>query len=562
VVRDAEGLLTVATAVEESALVGVDTETTGLDPRQDRVRLLSLATDRGLFLVDCFQVDPRPLWDALAERPLVLHNAPFDLAMLATLDFTPGTVHDTLLLSQLLYGTRKGRGFYGLAKTAERELGKKLDKDLQKSDWSGPLTREQLDYAGQDAVVLVPLSQALTAKVKAAQMEKVAEAERRCLPGMVWLSSAGMPFDGDGWQALAVEAERRAEQLARELDEAAPSRSGFLAMEGAWNWDSPPQVLAAFKEVGIELENADDDTLAGVNHPLADLVRQYRSAGKAAGTYGRAWLDKHVAADGRVYAGWRQLGCITGRMACSSPNLQNIPGGPYRHCFRAPPGRVLVKADYSQIELRIAAKVTGDPAMLDAYARGADLHRLTAQRMLGKQDVTDAERKLAKPVNFGLIYGLSAGTLRRKARAEYRLTLSEADAIRYRNAFFTHYHGVKAWHERIRRERATETRTLAGRRVLVDADGFYGGKANYVVQGTGGDGMKLALALLWERRHQCPDARPVAVVHDELLVECPEEQAEVVAAWLRGAMLDAMAPLIAPVPVEVEVKVARTWGGD
>jgi len=106
-----------------------------------------------------------------------------------------------------------------------------------------------------------------------------------------------------------------------------------------------------------------------------------------------------------------------------------------------------------------------------------------------------------------------------------------------------------------------ETRTLTGRRVLVDADGFYGGKANYMVQGTGGDGTKLALALLWERREQAPGAFPVLAVHDEIVLECDEDKAEAVKGWLEAAMRDAMASLIAPVPVEVEVKVARTWGG-
>jgi hypothetical protein len=139
--------------------------------------------------------------------------------------------------------------------------------------------------------------------------------------------------------------------------------------------------------------------------------------------------------------------------------------------------------------------------------------------------------------------------------------MSLEEAERYRSAFFQTYPGIARWHQRIRRERATETRTLAGRRVLVEADGFFGGKANYAVQGTGGDGIKLALALLWERRDQVPGAFPVLVVHDEIVVECDQDQADAVAGWLRQAMLDGMAPLIEPVPVEVEVKIGQTWGG-
>jgi DNA polymerase-1 len=324
----------------------------------------------------------------------------------------------------------------------------------------------------------------------------------------------------------------------------------------------PTEGAAALALLGFGLENVDDDVLAGIAHPFADLLRRYRGARKRGSTYGLDWIAKYVAADGRIYTDWKQCGAKTRRMASGNPNLQNIPGGEaYRCCFVAPPGRVLVKADYSQIELRIAANVAGEGRMIEAYRRGDDLHTLTARHMTGKQEVTPAERKLAKPVNFGLIYGMGTKSLRGKAKAEYDLDLSEADARRFSDAFFRTYPAIRQWHNRIKRERATQTRTLAGRRVLVEADAFYGAKANYVIQGTGGDGVKEALALLWERREQCPGAFPVLAVHDEIVVEADAAQADAVALWLRQAMLDAMAPLIDPVPVEVEVKVAPTWGG-
>ncbi|HKB38709.1 MAG TPA: DNA polymerase [Gemmataceae bacterium] len=565
-INSADDLPTVAAAIKESRLVGIDLETTGLDARRDRARLLSVAADTiageaFAYLVDCFHVDPRPLFGLLAERPLVGHNLQFDLTFLARLGFEPGAVHDTMLLSQLLHGPRKGRGFHSLAQTAERELGQVLSKELQRSDWSGTLSEAQLEYAARDVLVLLPLHDKLACKVADTRQDQAAEIEARCLPAVAWLAGTGVPFDRVAWEALAAEAEREVEELDRQLDAVAPARPGYLTAAAAWNWDSPEQVKEAFAEVGVALESTEDDALAAIDHPLAPLVRQRRAAGKRVSTYGRDWL-KHVAADGRVYADWRQLGCITGRMSSSSPNLQNLPGDErYRRCFRAPEGRVLVKADYSQIELRIAARISGDRALLEAYRIGQDVHTLTARRMTGKQDVTPAERKLAKPVNFGLIYGLSAKTLRRKALAEYGVSMSEADAERYKAAFFRTYAGVARWHQQIRREQAAEVRTLAGRRIVVDRAGFYGAKANYAVQGTGGDGLKLALALLWERQHEAPGAFPVLAVHDEIVVECDADQADTVAAWLKRAMVDAMAPLIAPVPVEVEVKVGTTWGG-
>jgi DNA polymerase-1 len=199
-------------------------------------------------------------------------------------------------------------------------------------------------------------------------------------------------------------------------------------MGGGWNWDSPAQVLEAFKSVGITLERTEDDILAAVDHPAAALLRDYRATRKRCTTYGRDWL-KYLADDGRVYAGWRQIGADSGRMACRKPNLQNLPRDKrYRQCFRPADRRVLVKADYSQIELRIAAKVSGDQAMLDAYRQGVDLHTLTAQRILGKQDVSKADRQLAKAVNFGLLYGMGAEGFQMYAQSNYgvALTLEEA----------------------------------------------------------------------------------------------------------------------------------------
>jgi DNA polymerase-1 len=163
VVRTPGDLGMVLTALEQPGKVGLDIETTGLYPRTDHIRLLTLNCDTtdadGRFtdLVDCFAVDPTPLFEALAEKEIIAHNASFDLSFLARLGFQPGVVHDTMLTSQLLHGTRKGRGFHGLAECARRELGRKIDKAEQRSDWSGPLTAEQLRYAADDAAILYPL---------------------------------------------------------------------------------------------------------------------------------------------------------------------------------------------------------------------------------------------------------------------------------------------------------------------------------------------------------------------------------------------------------------------
>jgi DNA polymerase-1 len=557
-VTDANMLGAALFAVDESERIGLDCETTGLDPRRGRVRLLSLATERGTYLVDCFAVDPRALWDVLADKTVIAHNAAFDLAFLAGVGFVPGIVHDTMILSQLVYAGQYVS--HKLTDCCERELGRGLDKTEQRSDWSGNLSPAQMAYAAADADVLLPLYRALDAKIEAAGLERASAIEHRCLPALVWLTRTGVPFDVDAWRRLAADADAEAHRLAAELDAVAPPAEQ-PGMFGSWAWDSPTRVKAALAAGGVAIEATDDDTLAGIGHPLARLIRQYREAKKRSTTYGRDWL-KHVDDDGRVRSDWRQLGAKTGRMASGSPNLQNVPHArEYRRCFRAPTGRVLVKADFSQIELRLAAKIANEERMIDAFRRGEDLHMLTARQILGKDDVSKDQRKIAKPVNFGLIYGLSAKSLRTKVKSEAGVDLTPVQAKQYRAAFFRAWPGIDAWHARLRRQRTTETRTLAGRRCLIDADTWYGARANYAVQGSGGDGIKLALALLWERRGEVPGAFPVAVIHDELLIEADADRAEAAATWVRQAMLDAMRPMLDPVPVEVEVHTAPAWAG-
>lgn len=565
-VRDQAGLDAALAMISDAPMIGLDLETTGLCGRTDRVRLLSLAWEdpageQRCLLMDCFAVDPRPVMGLLAKRELVIHNAAFDLAFLARLGFTPGTVHDTMLLAQLLTSGHKGV-VVKLAACCERYLRQGLDKTEQLSDWSGDLTPNQLRYAARDVAVLVPLFRALSQEIEEKQLSQVAEIERRCLPALVWLASRGVQIDRDAWSTLARSAADEVRRLATELDAQAPPRSKCKGQNEPWNWNSPAQVKKALARAGCKLKDTTDETLAETGHPLAALVRNHRQAKKRCSSYGEKWLGR-VAADGRVYASWRQIGAASGRMSCAEPNLQQLPQGAHRRCVVAPPGRVLVKADYSQIEVRIAAKLTGDENLLRAFREGADIHALTARAVLAVQDVSKEQRHLAKALNFGLLYGMGAEAFQRYARAQYGLRLTEAEAGRYREVFFKAYPGLAQWHRSLKNVMSDYTaKTFTGRRRQLGLNEIYTQRLNSPVQGTGADGLKLALALLWERRQEVPGAFPVLAVHDELVVECDAGQAKAVAAWLEQAMLDAMTPLLEPVPVEVKVAVARTWGGD
>jgi DNA polymerase-1 len=329
------------------------------------------------------------------------------------------------------------------------------------------------------------------------------------------------------------------------------------------------QVRKAATLLRVDLPDTRDETLAlyANEHQFISALRDYRKASKLASTYGARWLENGYHQDGRIYASWRQLRAATGRMACDHPNLQNIPrSGSLRSYIRAPEGRVFVVADYSQIELRVAAKISGDTEMLTAYAEGRDLHTLTAQSLTGREEISNDARKLAKAVNFGLLYGMGAQGLRSYALRSYGVQMNLGEAALYRRRFFDTYPGLKRWHDserRIWQRGELETWTLTGRRRtnverLTD-------RLNAPVQGTAADGLKLALALLWERRSECPGAVPVLVCHDEVVVECTAEQAADVKVWLEKAMIEGMDLVLnctdeVDVPVELDARITGSWG--
>ncbi len=452
---------------------------------------------------------------------------------------------------------------HSLKDVALRELGIELDKEQQTANWGGELTPEMLGYAARDSEVLLPLVDAFERRAEDDGLARVMEIEHRALPAIVWMSNAGVPFDTESWRGHLERVGEEKDRLGLSLKELAPEHPDGKG----WNWGSWQQVLRAFSLLGVELSDTREETISRCDHPLAKILLEYRKASKVTSTYGQKLLDK-VEEDGRIYASWWQIGAATGRMACSSPNLQNLPPEVRKH-VRALEGKVLVKADYSQIELRIAAKISGDERMLEAYERGDDLHSITARGITGKEEITKEERKLAKAVNFGLLYGQGAEGLRNYARGSYGVEMSLEDAWRYRQRFFQTYPGIKAWHEREWDELKwgnTETRTLTGRRRTGIRS--FNERVNSPVQGTGADGLKLALALLHERRDECPGAVPILVVHDEIVVECREDRADRVQVWLEGAMKEGMeAVLNGPgvegpsVPVEVEIESSRSWGG-
>jgi DNA polymerase-1 len=571
---EARELEAVLPALCDAPLVGVDAETLGLDPLTDRLRLVQFAVPGGpVIAVDTWQVPAQMLAPIFqAKHVLAFHNAGFDLPMLfmAGLSWPTARIFDTQIAAQLL-GAGTGDGYLGacgLAALARRWLGIELDKSLQDSDWSGPLAPEQMAYAVKDAIVTVQLAAVLKDALTEASLQRALVVECACTPAMAAMALAGLPFDAGCWLGRAEADERKAARLRADLTgilDGSRTGSGWLFAE-AVNWDSQPQMLELLRSRGHHVESTEDETLAALDEsdPLVPALRAYRAAQKNVSTYGAFWVTDYVhPRTQRIHADYFQLGTVAGRMSCKQPNVQGIPRSrAYRRAIAASEGRCLLKCDYSQIELRIAAAHTVDSTMLTAYQADQDLHVLTAATLLGvdASQVTPAQRQMAKAVNFGLVYGMGHSGLKDYAWNTYgvRLTLDEAQQAR--EQFFRLYPGLRRWHTRTKAAAPTETRTLVGRRrlgleKLTD-------RLNSPIQGTGADGLKWAMAALHRHRGEAPEARVVAVIHDEVLVECPIERAAQTAAWLEKYMVAGMAAIVGEaVPIVVETVVGADWAG-
>jgi DNA polymerase I-like protein with 3'-5' exonuclease and polymerase domains len=563
-----------AREIARHPVLGVDTETTGLDPYTSRVRLLQISTPERVFIFDLFKTN------ALADPALreilssstatkVLHHAKFDMKMLLHhFNLELRNVFDTLLASQILSAGRS-EGSHGLAGVVERYLGSSVDKTQQASDWSKDLSDIQYHYAAKDAALLLPLRERLEQKIIELGLEEAARIEFECALPLAAMEIAGMPLDTDCWRKLVAGVERAHEILSTDLrrELAAGVQQMTLFGEAAINLDSPAQIIDALTRMGIKVEgtrNLELQPLAD-KYPVVRKLLEYRSVQKALSSYGASILDHVHRVTGRIHSDFHQIGATGGRMSCSNPNLQQIPNTPeYRSCFRAPAGRKIVTADYSQIELRILADWSQDTALVKALMSGEDLHSATASQMFDVPigEVTKDQRAAAKQLNYGLMYGLGAQGL----AARIDCSVEEAEGLIRK--YFAAYSGVAAW-LRDAADRAVhdrQTRTRAGRLIYFTFDAEDRAQVaatqrlgkNVPLQGSNADILKRALSLLYDALKRF-DARIVNCVHDEIVVEVAESEAEECARAVEREMVAAARQFIRSIPVSVDATIGDAW---
>jgi DNA polymerase-1 len=564
--------------------IGLDTETTELDPYLGRLRLVQLASADQVYIVDlnAFRDEDFSKSEALeplrqllaAPRPIkIAHNAKFDAKFIKhNFGVDLGGLFDTLLASQIVSaGDIEER--HGLNAIAARYLNEEVDKTERLSNWEFELSDAQLQYAARDAAVLIPLRDRLIEKIRSLDLIQCAQLEFECVMPVVDLELTGFYMDKRRWlEQLAIVETRRAElanELQEMLGEGVAQASLFGPSRANINLDSQLQVTDALNRLGIPLPDSTRNWKLqplAAQYPVVAKLLEYRTMQKALTSYGHNVIEFINPKTGRLHADFRQIGAPTGRFACTNPNIQQVPhAAEYRRCFMGhPEGRRLVIADYSQIELRILAEFSGDQGFIAAFNSGADLHRVTAAQVfnVAQDQVTKEQRDFAKRLNFGVVYGIGA----QRFAMMTGLSVTEAENVLRR--YFATYRGLDTYLRESANRAVSDkqARTGSGRLVKFNFDASdrqqvsmtqRNGK-NAPIQGTSADILKRALRLLNDELRNT-SAKIVNIIHDEIVVEVDEGESIDVAQKVEHAMCVAGEEYVTTVPVKVESQIASEW---
>lgn len=578
-------------AMDQAELTAIDTETTSLAEMQAKIVGLSLSITPGVAayvpLAHRYPGAPTqlPLEEVLARlkpyledasKPKLGQHVKYDRHVFANHGIqVRGYAHDTMLQSYVLEVHKP----HGLSSLAERHLGR---TGLTFEDLCGKgvhqIGFDQVDierasqYACEDADQTLHVHQVLWPRLQqSAGLLAVYALEMASSEALFRVEENGVLIDGP---LLAVQSHELGTRMV-ELEKQAHELAGQ-----AFNLSSPKQIgelffgklgLPVVKKTATGAPSTDEEVLEKLaqDFPLPAKILEYRGLAKLKGTYTDKLAQLTDPNTGRVHTHYAQAVAVTGRLSSQDPNLQNIPvrtaeGRRIREAFVAAPGHVIASADYSQIELRIMAHLSDDPALLRAFHEGLDVHRATAAEVFGVpvEQVSSEQRRYAKVINFGLIYGMSAFGLARN------LGLGNTEAKNYIERYFARYPGVRDYMERTRQTAKAMgyVETVMGRRLYLPEINSPNGPRragaeraaiNAPMQGTAADLIKLSMVAVQKSLDELgKGTRIIMQVHDELVFEVPQAEVE----WVRSAVPAMMAGVAQlKVPLLAEVGFGKNW---
>ena len=594
IVNNPQILKACADELKDAKRIAFDTETSGLDPMLSDLVGISLAADpaKGYYIPIGHQEGTQLKLDETRTALLpiltdpkiekVAHNAKFDLVVLqqAGFDVTPITF-DTMIAEWVINPTSRSLGLK--AQASERlgvqmtQIEELIGKGKNQISMAAVPIEQAAPYAAADAVMTLRLVKPITEDLHAHAAEKLyQDLENPLIPILARMEEAGILLDDALFESFSKELKGAVDRL---------TKQAYTLAGEEFNLNSTQQLSdVLFQKLALVPPDRSKKTSSGKYstsadvlesmrgmHPLVDTILEYRELSKLQSTYVDALPSQVNPKTGRVHTTFNQTGTVTGRIASQNPNLQNIPirtelGRRVRQGFIAAPGHKLLAVDYSQIELRIVAHMAQDEAMMKAFHEAEDIHAATAAAIedVPLSAVTKQQRRHAKAINFGLIYGMSPFGLTRTTD----LTLAEAE--NFVKEYFKEFPGVKKWLDNTRLEASRQgyVETLLGRRRYFPA---LAAGTNYTirqreereainapVQGTAADVIKLAMIRLPEALTKAGlKTRMILQVHDELIFEVPEDELDKATKVVKEVMEGA---LELSVPLVTEARIGDNWG--
>ncbi|MEX3242288.1 DNA polymerase I [Serratia quinivorans] len=580
--------------LKKAEVFAFDTETDGLDTLTANLIGLSFAIAPGEaaylpvahdYLDAPTQLDRAHVLATLKplledEKALkVGQNLKFDMSLLARYDITlRGIAFDTMLESYVLDSVG---GRHDMDSLSDRYLGHKTvtfeeiaGKGKKQLTFNQIALEQAAPYAAEDADVTLQLHLAMWPQLKesAELLTVFNQIEMPLLPVLSHIERTGVLIDQSILATHSIELTKRLAELEIQAHELAEEPFNLASTKQLQAILYEKQKLPILKKTPGGAPSTNEEVLAelALDYPLPKVILEYRGLAKLKTTYTDKLPLMINPVSGRVHTSYHQAVTATGRLSSSDPNLQNIPvrndeGRRIRQAFIAPEGYRIVAADYSQIELRIMAHLSQDEGLLKAFAAGEDIHRATAAEVFGLplDKVTNEQRRSAKAINFGLIYGMSAFGLARQ------LGIPRGEAQRYMDLYFERYPGVLEYMERTRQQAASQgyVSTLDGRRLyLPDVSSSNGMRRkaaeraaiNAPMQGTAADIIKRAMIEVdaWLQAQEKPLVRMIMQVHDELVFEVHESVLEESNQRIRELMENSM---VLAVPLKVDVGVGANW---
>lgn len=539
--------------VGKEARVAIDTEFFRMDgnrlhrPTGDLACVSFCINGKDAYIVTKLE-DVKAAFENIEPAVHIYHNAKFDIFHERRFIEYPRRkrLWDTMIIEQEMFA-----GYYydfSLKACVRRWLDVYMEKDTRSEFIDATeMSREMIEYAAIDVVATHQLYQ----KQRAAIDEDTLQVWKDIDMPALWaiLSMSGMKLNVEAWKALAESKKERIGELVATYPEIKLS-----------SWQ---QVLKELHRLGYtNLKSTNEDFLRPIVEecPFAADVLEYRGLSKAISTYGEKWVNDHVEADGRVYSNFHVCGAATGRTSSSDPNLQNIPvrdGPEFRKCFIADEGNVLIDADWSAQEPRIAAYLSQDEKLIEIFNSGKDVYieacRLMFGREITKKDPFRNERM--KPTVLGASYGLTEHGMEQK----YQIPLEEgADLL---DTFWQTFPGMNEWKKR-QRALHDKVQTIYGRTYWLNpyAQGSENNALNSPVQGSAGDALKIAAYRFLNKWGWADnDSILINLIHDEMLVEVPERLADAAIQMLRETMIEVAEEMHDGIKASVEVKAGANW---